>query len=163
MAERALVNIFLCALTNLSGYFGSIRSSYRGMRRRAETLERGRKSLRVFYDFQLLLDICISFLYNPSPNRGGSGASHHPFRGEEEAKTLSDMHSNMILAGFLIILVCQDLVAVKAFQRSVRDGLLCAVVPGYILIYASRGESRQVKPLIGWLAGFGILLTGLVR
>ena len=76
---------------------------------------------------------------------------------------MSDMHSNMILVGFLIILVCQDLVAVKAFKRSVRDGLLCAVVPGYILFYASRGESRQVKPLIGWLAGLVVLLTGLVR
>jgi hypothetical protein len=78
-------------------------------------------------------------------------------------KTLSDMNSNMILVGFLIILVCQDVVAVKAFRRSVRDGILCAIVPGYILFYASREESRQVKPLIGWLAGFGVLLTGLVR
>ena len=76
---------------------------------------------------------------------------------------MSDMHSNMILVGFLIMLVCQDVVAVKAFKRSVRDGLLCAVVPGYILFYASRGESRQVKPLIGWLAGFVVLLTGFVR
>jgi hypothetical protein len=73
------------------------------------------------------------------------------------------MNSNMTLVGFLIILVCQDIVAVKAFKRSVRDGLLCAVVPGYILYYASREESRQVKPLIGWLAGLGLLLTGLVR
>ena len=76
---------------------------------------------------------------------------------------MSDMHSNMILVGFLIMLVCQDVVAVKAFKRSVRDGILCAIVPGYILFYASRGESRQIKPLIGWLAGFGILLAGWVR
>ena len=76
---------------------------------------------------------------------------------------MSDMNSNMILVGFLIILVCQDVVAVKAFRRSVRDGILCAIVPGYILFYASREESRQVKPLIGWLAGLGVLLTGLVR
>lgn len=73
------------------------------------------------------------------------------------------MKSNMILVGFLIIIVCQDIVAVKAFKRSVREGLLCAIVPGYILFYASREESRQVKPLIGWIAGFVILLTGLVR
>lgn len=76
---------------------------------------------------------------------------------------MSDMNSNMILVGFLVILVCQDIVAVKAFKMSVREGLLCAVVPGYILFYASREESRQVKPLIGWLAGLGLLLTGLVR
>lgn len=76
---------------------------------------------------------------------------------------MGDMKSNMILVGFLIIIVCQDIVAVKAFKRSVREGLLCAIVPGYILFYASREESRQVKPLIGWIAGFVILLTGLVR
>ena len=73
------------------------------------------------------------------------------------------MNSNMVLGGLLIILICQDVVAVKAFPRSVREGLLCAIVPGYILFYASREESRQVKPLIGWLAGLGILLMGLVR
>ncbi len=76
---------------------------------------------------------------------------------------MGDMHSNMVLAGFLIMLVCQDIVAIKAFKKSVRDGMLCAIVPGYILFHASRGESRQIKPLIGWLAGFGILLAGLVR
>jgi hypothetical protein len=73
------------------------------------------------------------------------------------------MNSNMVLGGFLIIIICQDIVAVKAFPRSVREGLLCAIVPGYILFYASRDASRQVKPLIGWLVGFGILLLGLVR
>jgi hypothetical protein len=76
---------------------------------------------------------------------------------------LGDMNSNMVLGGFLIIIICQDIVAVKAFPRSVREGLLCAIVPGYILFYASRDASRQVKPLIGWLVGFGILLLGLVR
>jgi len=35
--------------------------------------------------------------------------------------------------------------------------------PGYLLFYGSREENRQVKPLIGWLAGMGLLLMGLVR
>ena len=73
------------------------------------------------------------------------------------------MNSNLVLMGFLIILICQDIVAVKAFKRSVREGMLCAILPGYILIYASREESRQVKPLIGWLAGLGIILMGFMR
>jgi hypothetical protein len=73
------------------------------------------------------------------------------------------MNSNLVLVGFLIILICQDIVAVKAFKRSVRDGLLCAVLPGYILIYGSREESRQIKPLIGWLAGLGIILMGFMH
>jgi hypothetical protein len=73
------------------------------------------------------------------------------------------MNSNIILLGFLIILVCQDIVAVRALKTSIRDGLLCAIVPGYILLYASREESRQMKPLIGWMVGLVVLLTGFIR
>ena len=52
------------------------------------------------------------------------------------------MNSNMVLGGFLIMLICQDIVAVKAFKKSIREGMLCAMIPGYILFYASREESR---------------------
>ena len=76
---------------------------------------------------------------------------------------MGDMNSYMVLVGFLIMLVCQDIVAFKAKIKSAREGILCALVPGYILYYASREESRQVKPLIGWLVGFGILLMGFMR
>lgn len=76
---------------------------------------------------------------------------------------MGDMHSNMVLGGFLVMLICQDIVAIRAFKKSVRDGILCAMIPGYLLLYASREENRQVKPLIGWLAGMGLLLMGLVR
>lgn len=76
---------------------------------------------------------------------------------------MDDMNSNMVLVGFLIIMICQDVVAFKAIRQNVREGLLCAVVPGYILVYASRGASRQTKPLIGWLVGFGIMLVGFMR
>ena len=76
---------------------------------------------------------------------------------------MGDMHSNMVLGGFLVMLICQDIVAIKAFKKNVREGMLCAMIPGYLLIYGSREENRQVKPLIGWLAGMGLLLMGLVR
>jgi hypothetical protein len=72
------------------------------------------------------------------------------------------MNSSLVLIGFLIILICQDIVAIKAFKRSAREGLLCAVLPGYALYYGSREETRQVKPVIGWLAGLGIILLGLL-
>ncbi len=42
-------------------------------------------------------------------------------------------------------------------------GFYAPSFPGTSSFYASREESRQVKPLIGWLAGLGVLLTGLVR
>ena len=76
---------------------------------------------------------------------------------------MGDMNSNMVLGGFLVMLVCQDIVAVKAYKKSVREGLLCAMIPGYLLLYCSREENRQVKPLIGWLIGLVILLMGFMR
>lgn len=75
---------------------------------------------------------------------------------------MGEMNSSLVLIGFLIILICQDIVAIKAFKRSTREGLLCAVLPGYALYYGSREETRQVKPVIGWLAGLGIILLGLL-
>jgi hypothetical protein len=75
---------------------------------------------------------------------------------------LGDMNSNMILVGFLVMLACQDIVAIKAFKKNVREGILCAMIPGYLLIYGSRDENKQVKPLVGWLVGMGILLMGFV-
>jgi hypothetical protein len=111
-----------------------------------------------------MLDICFFFLYNSGVAWFKGAATRSPARGADgEARTLGDMNSNMVLGGLLIIIICQDIVAVKAFTRSVREGLLCAIVPGYILFYASRETSRQVKPLIGWLIGFGIMLMGFMR
>jgi hypothetical protein len=73
------------------------------------------------------------------------------------------MNANMVLGGFLVMLVCQDIVAFKAIKKNLQEAMLCAMIPGYLLFYASREENRQVKPLIGWVAGLGILLMGFVR
>ena len=83
--------------------------------------------------------------------------------GKEETGELGDVNSNMVLGGFLIILICQDIVAFKAFRKSYREGMLCAMVPGYILYYATRKETRQVNPVIGWLVGLGIILMAFMR
>ena len=37
------------------------------------------------------------------------------------------------------------------------------MIPGYLLIYGSREENRQVKPLIGWMLGMAILIMGFMR
>jgi hypothetical protein len=74
------------------------------------------------------------------------------------------MNSNLVLGGFLLMLVCQDIVAIKAIKKSTRDGIFCAMIPGYVLFYANReGASQYAKPLIGWLIGLGLLLTGVMR
>ena len=74
-----------------------------------------------------------------------------------------NMNSNLVLGGFLIMLICQDIVAMKALKKSMKEGILCLMIPGYLLIYGSKEETRQVKPLIGWLVGMGTLLMGFVR
>jgi hypothetical protein len=73
------------------------------------------------------------------------------------------MNSNMILLGFLIMLICQDIVAIKAFKKSAREGMLCAMIPGYLLYYGSREENRNVKPLIGWMIGLVVILMNIMR
>lgn len=77
---------------------------------------------------------------------------------------MGNMNSNLILGGFLLMLICQDIVAIKAIKKNMSEGILCAMIPGYILYYANReGASQFSKPIIGWLIGLGLLLTGFVR
>ena len=77
---------------------------------------------------------------------------------------MGDMNSNLILGGFLLMLICQDIVAIKAIKKNTRDGILCAMIPGYILFYANReGASQYAKPLIGWLVGLGLILMSFMR
>jgi len=68
----------------------------------------------------------------------------------------------MILVGFLMMLICQDIVALKALKKSMKEGILCLLIPGYLLIYGGREENRQVKPLIGWLLGAAIFILGFM-
>ena len=77
---------------------------------------------------------------------------------------MGNMNSNLVLGGFLLMLICQDIVAIKAIKKSTRDGILCAMIPGYILFYANReGATQYAKPLIGWLIGLGLILMGIMR
>ncbi|MHB8772349.1 MAG: hypothetical protein ACYC7J_15250 [Syntrophales bacterium] len=77
---------------------------------------------------------------------------------------MGDTNTMMILGGFLLILICQDIVAVQAIRKNTREGILCAMIPGYILYYANReGASRYAKPLVGWLVGLGLIVMGLMR
>ncbi len=77
---------------------------------------------------------------------------------------MGNMNSNLVLGGFLLMLICQDIVAIKAIKKNTWEGMLCAMIPGYILFYANReGASQYAKPLLGWLVGLGLLLTGVMR
>lgn len=73
------------------------------------------------------------------------------------------MNTTWTLLGFLIMLICQDIVAVRAMPKSRREGILCAMIPGYLLIHASReGTSQYTKPLIGWFVGLGLVGMGFL-
>lgn len=76
---------------------------------------------------------------------------------------MGQINTNLVLGGFLIMLICQDIVALKAFKKSAWEGILCAMLPGYLLLYGSREEPRPVKPLIGWLIGASLLLMGFLQ
>ena len=83
---------------------------------------------------------------------------------ERERSIVGDTNTTLILGGFLLTLICQDIVAIKAIRKNTREGILCAMIPGYILYYVNReGASQYAKPLIGWLAGVGLILAGLMR
>jgi hypothetical protein len=73
------------------------------------------------------------------------------------------MNMNMVLVGFLVMLVCQDIVAIKAVKKNTREGILCAMLPGYLVYYVTRKEPGQTKPLLGWLVGATLLLLGLIQ
>jgi hypothetical protein len=77
---------------------------------------------------------------------------------------VGNMNSNLVLGGFLLMLICQDIVAIRAIKKNMWEGMLCAMIPGYLLFYANReGASQYAKPLLGWLVGLGLLLTGVMR
>jgi hypothetical protein len=89
---------------------------------------------------------------------------HPREEGIEEERVVGNMNSNLVLGGFLLMLICQDIVAIKAIKKNMREGMLCAMIPGYILFYANReGASQYSKPLIGWLIGLGLILMGFMR
>lgn len=75
---------------------------------------------------------------------------------------MGETDTTLVLVGFLVMLICQDIVAFKALRNNeTREGMLCALIPGYLLVYG--GKDRQAGPLLGWFAGLAMLLTGFVR
>ncbi|MCL2670392.1 MAG: hypothetical protein FWE89_06870 [Syntrophaceae bacterium] len=69
----------------------------------------------------------------------------------------------MVVVGFLIMLICQDIVALKAMKENRTEGLLCAMIPGYLIIYITKKDPGQSKVLVGWLAGLALFLMGIMR
>lgn len=67
----------------------------------------------------------------------------------------------LLFGGFLVAVISQIYIIVLAFRKKIIDGILCFVVPAYILYWAMRQETRQTKVLITWSAGLVAFIVGV--
>ena len=67
----------------------------------------------------------------------------------------------LLFGGFLTAVICQLYITVLAFRKRVIEGILCFVIPAYILYWALRQETRQKKVLMTWAAGLVALIVGV--
>ena len=67
----------------------------------------------------------------------------------------------LLFGGLIIAVVAQIYIVVLAFKRSVGEGLLCLIVPAYVLFWAMRQETRQPKLLLAWVSGLVAFIMGI--
>jgi hypothetical protein len=68
----------------------------------------------------------------------------------------------LLFGGFLVAIICQLYIAVLAFRRKSIEGLLCFVVPAYILFWAKREQTRQPAVLLIWALGIVVSIAGMI-
>lgn len=94
----------------------------------------------------------------PAANPPDHPAGWRPSRGGKSGLALG-----LILAGYLVLLVCSILVLIKAFKTSLLWGFGSFFIPLVQLIFVITHWSETKKPfLIGWLVGVPLLVAGTV-
>jgi len=68
----------------------------------------------------------------------------------------------LLFGGPLVVIICQLYIAVSAFRRKFIQGLLCVIVPAYVLFWAMRGETRQPRALLAWGLGIVAFIVGIL-
>ena len=68
---------------------------------------------------------------------------------------------SLVIGGFVTAFLAQISVAASAFRNSVANGLLCFIIPGYLLFYAVREKERNPRPLVYWGAGVVLVIIGI--
>ncbi|MDZ7957230.1 MAG: hypothetical protein RMY34_04895 [Aulosira sp. DedQUE10] len=68
----------------------------------------------------------------------------------------------VVLIGWVITIVAQLYIVVKAFRVSPIKGVLCLLMPGYILFFVTTRRTRQTKALMFWVVGLLLFIVGLV-
>lgn len=61
----------------------------------------------------------------------------------------------LLFGGLLVAIISQLYIVILAFRRRFIEGLLSLIVPGYILFFARREETRQTRVLLAW--GLGVI------
>lgn len=73
-----------------------------------------------------------------------------------------DLGRALFLAGMGIAAICQLAIVVSAFRTRWLQGVLCLLVPAYILFYARRPETRGSRKLPAWAIEMGLTLAGVL-
>lgn len=68
----------------------------------------------------------------------------------------------MVLIGWVSAVIAQLYITVQAFRSSTIKGLLCLIIPGYVLLYATKRDTRQTRALIVWGTGLLAFVIGIV-
>ncbi len=67
----------------------------------------------------------------------------------------------VMMTGIVVCLLAQLYGGIKSFKVSIKEGMLCIVVPAYILISAKKyGYYKQMT--IAWLTGATCMVIGTV-
>ena len=76
---------------------------------------------------------------------------------------MSTILGNVLLfGGMAVAFISQLYIVVLAFRQSFMQGVLCFIVPAYILLWAKRQETRHVNVLTMWGLGVLAFIVGVV-
>jgi uncharacterized membrane protein len=68
----------------------------------------------------------------------------------------------LLFGGAFFAFAAQIYIVILAFKRKVIEGILCFIIPGYVLIWALRQETRRPKVLLAWAGGLVALIVGVI-
>ena len=67
----------------------------------------------------------------------------------------------LLYGGGFVAFGTQIYIIVLAFKRKAIEGILCFIVPAYVLYWVMRQETRRTKVLLTWAGGLVALIIGV--
>ncbi len=68
----------------------------------------------------------------------------------------------LLFGGLIVAIVSQLYIVILAFRRKIIQGLLCLIIPAYVLVFAMREETRHLKVLGMWGLGLIAFIIGVI-